>query len=100
MKNNLENTISDIHQAPQFLETAVSTRFYVFGGMKSTQRTKLHVADINGITLCGVKSFWMECFEEIFKSGFIKGEGHLEPIQNLECTCKRCLKQFRKLNEC
>ena len=90
----------DTDQNQQSLIHDVSTRFYVFGGMKSTQRTKLHVADINGISLCGVKSFWMECFEEIFKSGFIKGEEHLEPIQKLECTCKRCLKRFRELNEC
>jgi hypothetical protein len=27
MKNNSKNTISDIHQAPQFLETAVITSF-------------------------------------------------------------------------
>lgn len=85
---------------PESCLASVSTRFYVFGGMKFNQRTKLHVADINGHSLCGVKSFWMECFEEIFKDGFIKGEEHLAPIQNLECTCKRCLKRFRELNEC
>lgn len=75
------------------------TNFYVFGGMKSTQRTKLHVADANGITLCGVKSLWMECYEEILKNGFIKGEEHLKPIQELECTCKPCLKKFLELNK-
>ena len=77
----------------------METKYYVFGGMKSSQKTKLHIANPKGLPLCGVKSFWMECYNEIFTSGFIKGQEHLEPIQELDCTCKKCLKKFKKATE-
>lgn len=74
-------------------------KFYVYGGMKYSQNTKLHVADQDGKSLCGVTSFWMECTQEIHPSGFIDGEEHLFPIGELDCTCKKCLKKFTNLTK-
>ena len=76
--------------------------FYEFGGMKFGQKTKSHICDDNGNSLCGVKSFWMEAGEPIVRvenDYFVTGSEHLFPISDKRhCTCKKCYSKFLSLN--
>ena len=75
--------------------------YYVYGGMKQrfAQKTRLHICDDYGKVLCGVKSNWMEAGEPILENGFEKGWEHLFSLfDERSCTCKRCLKEWCRLN--
>lgn len=73
--------------------------FYIYGGMKKSQKTKLHVADEYGKPLCGVKSNWMECGSEINEEGFIVGEEHFSPIMHWRNNpCSKCIKKWKLKN--
>ncbi len=72
------------------------SEYYLYGGMKFTQHTKLHICNDKGVPLCGVKSNWMEAGEPINNAGFVKGEEHLFPITNpLNNPCKKCLTKWK-----
>lgn len=69
--------------------------FYVYGGMKRSQRTRCHIADERGKPLCGIKSNWMEAGEPISNDGFTSGFEHLFPITDRRNnTCQKCLKKW------
>lgn len=68
--------------------------FYVYGGIRRDQQTKIHICDDKADPLCGVNSFWMEAGEPIDERGFIRGQEHFEPIKEGTGVCKMCLKKW------
>lgn len=76
-----------------------TSAFYSFGGMKHGQNTKLHIISNNCITLCGVKSFWMEASQnKINNDGYQENKLHLFPITDVRSnTCAKCLKRWKIL---
>ena len=72
---------------------------YVYGGMRYSQNTKLHICDDKAIPLCNVKSNWMEAGEPIDANGHVKGAEHLPSIYDIQemDTCKKCLKKWENI---
>ena len=76
-------------------ENIQDSRFFAYGGMKQRQDTKLHISYENGITLCGVKSFWMQQYDEIPNNGEVHANYGIGNIKDFDCTCKTCLKKWQ-----
>ncbi len=72
-------------------------RFYVYAGMKPSQKTKVHICDDKANVLCGVRSNWMQAYDPISSRGVIKGSEHFPIIQNevFWGTCSKCIKKWR-----
>jgi len=90
--------ITNIDKQKQCDIHVVSSRFFEYGSMRNSHPRKIHISDEDGNVLCGVKSFWMQQYNEIPKSGFIHANYGIGNIKDFDCVCKKCLKKWQSLN--